>query len=60
VTLDYLLGEFNGGCTTADGRREQSLMAAVLQEANAPAQGRGPNRNPSCSSKIARERTPLH
>ena len=33
---DYLMGEFNGGCTTADGCREQPLLAAILQEANAP------------------------
>ena len=32
---DYLMDEFNGGCTTADGRWEQPLLAAVLQEANA-------------------------
>ena len=31
---DYLMGEFNGGCTTADGRREEPLLAAILQEAN--------------------------
>ena len=35
---DYLMGEFNGGCTTADGCREQPLLAAILQEANARAQ----------------------
>jgi hypothetical protein len=23
--LDYLMGEFNGGCTAADGCREQAL-----------------------------------
>ena len=31
---DYLMGEFNGGCTTADGCRERPLLAAILQEAN--------------------------
>ena len=31
---DYLMGEFNGGCTAADGRRERPLLAAILQEAN--------------------------
>ena len=31
---DYLMGEFNGGCTAADGCREQPLLAAILQEAN--------------------------
>ena len=29
-----MLGEFNGGCTAADGFREQPLLAAILQEAN--------------------------
>jgi hypothetical protein len=32
---DTLRGEFNGGCTTANGRREKPLLAAILQEANA-------------------------
>ena len=31
---DYLMGEFNGGCTAADGCRERLLLAAILQEAN--------------------------
>ncbi len=35
---DTLRGEFNSGCTTADGRREQPLLAVILQEANAQAQ----------------------
>jgi len=47
-------------CTAADGCREQPLLTVILQEGDAPAQGRGPNRNPSSSSKIAREPTPLH
>jgi hypothetical protein len=34
ATLDYLMGEFNGGCTAADGCREQSLLAVILQEIN--------------------------
>ena len=32
---DYLMREFNGGCTTADGCRLQPLLAAILAEANA-------------------------
>ena len=32
---DYLMDEFNGGCTAADGCRERPLLAAILQEANA-------------------------
>lgn len=34
ATLDYLMGEFNGGCTAADGCREQPLIAVILQEGN--------------------------
>ena len=29
------MGEFNGGCTAADGCREQPLVAVILQEGNA-------------------------
>jgi len=36
----YLMGEFNGGCTPADGCREQQLLAVILQEGNAPVQRR--------------------
>ena len=29
---DYLMGEFNGGCTIARWLREQPLLAVILQE----------------------------
>jgi hypothetical protein len=32
ATVDYLMGEFSGGCTAADGCREQPLLAVILQE----------------------------
>jgi len=34
ATLNYLMGEFNGGCTAADGCREQPPLAVILQEGN--------------------------
>ena len=34
ATLNYLVGEFNGSCTTADGCRDQPPLAAILQEGN--------------------------
>lgn len=36
---NYLIGEFNGGCTASDGCREQPLLAATLQEAKGSASG---------------------
>jgi hypothetical protein len=35
-----LMGQFNGGCTAADGCREHPLSAAILQEGNVSAQRR--------------------
>ncbi len=32
ATLDYLMGEFHGGRTTADGCREWPFLAAIVQE----------------------------
>jgi len=35
------MGEFNGGCTAADGCREQPLLAVILQEGNVLRERRG-------------------
>jgi hypothetical protein len=41
ATLDYLMGEFNGGCSAADGCWEQPLLAVILQEGNVGITRRG-------------------
>ena len=38
---DYLMGQFNGGCTARRWLWEQPLLAAILQEANDQVKLRG-------------------
>ena len=48
---DYLMGEFNGGCTTADGCREQPLLAASAAAACQAARRYSPmSEHAPCSS----------
>jgi hypothetical protein len=54
ATLDYLMGEFNGGCTAAEGCREEPLLAVILQEGNARPLSRGA---PSAARGV---RLPVH